>query len=478
MTRSRAPRRPDAPRLRLSLLTVAATALALGATAVAPTPARAAAADDIRINEVVTTGDVDDSIELYNKGAASVDLSGWILKDDNKSNQYRIAAGTTLAAGGFVAFDVHAAFGLGSSDQARLYLADGSTLVDSFGWDKHSDPSWSRCPDGTGAFAQAPALTLGAANSCGTGGGSTPAAWPGGSAVTTADASGVFGSDLSGLYQEGAVMWAAQNNGTLWRLVSDGAGGWKPDSAGGWGTGRKLRFPSGSGAPDSEGVTVTGAGSSAGVFVSSERNADASGTSRLSVLRYDVGGTGSTLTAAKEWNLTPDLPSVGSNLGLEAVTWVPDATLTGAGFKDASTGAAYDPGRYPAHSGGVFFVGVEGTGLIHGYVLADSGAFTRVASFGSGMAGVMELQWEPQAARLWVVCDDTCGGQHRTMRVGQDGAFATAAVYNRPGGMPDLNNEGFAVAGAGECAGGVKPVYWSDDGNTGSHALRRGTLAC
>lgn len=474
MTRARAPRLRRA--LRLCLVAVATAALAAGATALSP--AQAAATDDIRINEVVTTGDVDDSIELYNKGTSAVDLSGWILRDDNKSSRYTIASGTELPAGGFVAFDVHDAFGLGSDDMARLYLADGTTLVDSFAWDEHSDPSWSRCPDGTGAFARAGTVTLGAANSCGAGGGATPTAWPGGSSVATADAANVFGSDLSGLYQEGGVMWAARNDGTLWRLVPDGSGGWTPDTAGGWAAGRSLRFPGGSGTPDSEGVTVTGSGSSAGVFVSSERDAAASGTSRLSVLRYDVGGTGTALTAAKEWNLTPDLPPVGANLGLEAVTWVPDGALTSAGFKDSSTGAAYDPGRYPAHSGGVFFVGVEGTGMIHGYVLADSGAFTRVASFSGGMSAVMELQWEPQASRLWVVCDDTCAGQTRTMAVGSAGSFTTTAIHDRPAGMADLNNEGFSVAGAGECAGGVKPVYWSDDGNTGGHALRRGTLSC
>jgi hypothetical protein len=47
----------------------------------------------------------------------------------------------------------------------------------------------------------------------------------------------------------------------------------------------------------------------------------------------------------------------------------------------------------------VFFVGVEGTGMIYGCVRQDSGAFTRIASLSSGTSGVMELQWEPQAAR-------------------------------------------------------------------------------
>ncbi|MFE0512435.1 lamin tail domain-containing protein [Streptomyces sp. NPDC058964] len=462
--------------LRRLLVAVAGPTLAVSALSVSP--AHAAPADDIRINEVVTTGNVNDSIELYNKGTTTVDISGWILKDDNNSSKYKIASGTTLAPGAFRAFDVHGSFGLGSADMARLYLADGTTPVDSFSWSAHSDPSWSRCPDGTGDFGKAQP-TLGGPNDCGTsGGGIVPIAWPGSGSVTTADASNVFGTDLSGLYQEGGVMWGAQNSGRLWRLVPNGSVGWKPDTANGWTFGKTLRFPGGSGTPDSEGVTVAGAGSAGGVFVASERDADASATSRLSVLRYDVSGTAATLTATKEWNLTSDLPSVGSNLGLEGITWVPDASLTAAGFKDESTGTAYDPNRYGAHTGGVFLVGVEGTGMIYGYVLQDTGTFTRVASISSGMAGVMELQWEPQASRLWAVCDDTCSGQHRTMQVNASGAFATTAIYNRPTGMANLNNEGFSVAGADECVGGSKPVYWADDSNDSGHALREGTITC
>ncbi|MFI9230176.1 lamin tail domain-containing protein [Streptomyces rimosus] len=468
MTAIRTRRRPRA----LALLTAGAAL----AGALVASPAGAAPAGDIRINEVVTTGDVEDSVELYNKGAATVDISGWILKDDKDGSKYKIAPGTTLAAGAFRAFDVHDAFGLGADDKARLYLPDGKTLVDSFSWSKHSGPSWSRCPDGTGAFKAVP-MTLGASNDCG-GDGTTPVPWPGSNSVTNADASNVFGEDLSGLYQDGNIMWGAQNSGKLWRLVRNGSGGWTPDTSSGWRSGKTLRFPGGSGHPDSEGVTVTGNGSADGVFVASERDGDASGTSRLSVLKYDVSGTGSALTAVKEWNLTSDLPPVGSNLGFEGITWVPDTYLTQAAFKDASTGAAYDPARYGAHSGGVFFAGVEGTGTIYGYVLQDSGAFTRVASVNSGMRGVMELQWEPRAARLWAVCDDTCGGQHRTLQVDKAGAFTTTAVYNRPAGMPNYNNEGFALAGADECIAGSKPVYWADDANDDGHALRKGSITC
>ncbi|MFF0559676.1 lamin tail domain-containing protein [Streptomyces sp. NPDC004266] len=475
--RARRGRRHLALFRRASLRLVVAGSTTVAAVSALVSTAQAAPADDIRINEVVTTGSVNDSIELFNKGAAAVDISGWVLRDDNNSSKFTVPSGTTLGPGAVRAFDVSASFGLGSADKARLYLPGGSTLVDSFTWTSHSAPSWSRCPDGTGAFGQT-ALTLGALNSCG-GSGTAPEAWPGGGSVATADGSDVFGPDLSGLYEEGSVMWGAQNSGTLWRLVRDGSGGWRPDTANGWASGKTLRFPNGTGAPDSEAVTLTAAGAAGGAYVASERNGDASGTSRLSVLRYDVTtGTGTTLTATKEWNLTAGLPAVGSNAGFEAITWIPDATLTAAGFKDESTGTAYAPNRFGAHTGGVFFVGVEGTGSVYGYVLEDGGTATRVATISSGMAGVMELQWEPQAARLWLVCDDTCSGRHRTLKIGTDGVFAPAAVYNRPAGMADLNNEGFTLAAADECAGGTKPVYWADDSNTSGHAIRRGTITC
>lgn len=76
-----------------------------------------------------------------------------------------------------------------------------------------------------------------------------------------------------------------------------------------------------------------------------------------------------------------------ANLGFEGITWIPDSSLTAAGFVDAATGMPYDPSGYGSHTGGVFFVGVEGTGMIYGYVLQDSGAFTRVAAISSGDDG-------------------------------------------------------------------------------------------
>ena len=64
---------------------------------------------------------------------------------------------------------------------------------------------------------------------------------------------------------------------------------------------------------------------------------------------------------------------------------VPDSYLTGSGFRDQATGAAYDPKTYANHGSGLFFVGVEQNGMVYAYALDQtSNAYTRVASFASG----------------------------------------------------------------------------------------------
>jgi hypothetical protein len=96
---------------------------------------------------------------------------------------------------------------------------------------------------------------------------------------------------------------------------------------------------------------------------------------------------------------------------------------------------------------------------IHHDLLRGSGAFTKVATISSGMSGVMELQWELQASRLWVVCDDTCSGQHRTMQVDATGAFALPAVYPPPQRHAQLQQRGLLPGRRGRVRAGSKPVY-------------------
>jgi len=241
-----------------------------------------------------------------------------------------------------------------------------------------------------------------------------------------------------------------------------------------------LLYPDGTGAPDSEGVTFTASGPSGGVYVATERDNNVSGISRTTVLRFDPSGAGAALTATHEWNLTADLPPVGPNLGLEAIAWIPDTFLVSRSFFDESKGRAYNPADYQNHGAGLFFVGLEANGMIYGYALDHvGGGFTRIATIATGFSGVMDLQFDRELNDLWAICDDTCQGRSAVLRIdAATGKFTVARRFERPGQMPNLNNEGFAFAPLAECVNNNRPAFWTDDSETAGHAIRRGTVTC
>lgn len=447
-----------------------------------------AVASPIRLNEVESSdGAPGDWVEFYNTGAASSDLSGYLFRDSNNANTYTLPAGTVVAAGAyFVLEQAQFGFQLDGVDSARLLTPSGSVVVDSRAWLEHSSATYGRCPNGSGAFTTTLAPTKGAANSC-----PSYAAWSGGAAVQTADAAAFFGENMSGLaFEKGAnggpdVLWAVRNGPeTLFRLLWDATNQiWSPDSANGWSTGKQMRYPGGAGdatsRPDSEGLTYTSLGSSDGIYVATERNNGASGVSRPAILRVDPTSAGSELVATDEWVLTNDLPALGANLGPEAITWIPDAFLLARGFIDERTSAAYQPGNYPGHGSGLFFVGIEASGFIYAYALQPGGVFARIGTIDSGFPGIMELAFDRELQDLWAVCDNTCAGRTHLLRVEPStGKFVVTQRYDRPGGMPNLNNEGFTVTTQADCVNGRKPAYWADDAQTDGHALRSGTVPC
>lgn len=309
--------------------------------------------------------------------------------------------------------------------------------------------------------------------------------WPGAATVQNAS-SFVFGSNLSGLVAEpsgtGApgVLWAVRNGpGTLFRLVWNGTV-WAPDATNDWAAGKGVRYADGTGDPDAEGVAFTDAGPAGGIFVATERNNAVSNVSRPMILRVNPGAAGTTLSATAEWDLTADLPPLGANLGPEAITWVPDSYLVARGFRDEKLGKLYDPADHPGHGTGLFFVGVEANGTVYAYALNQAGGtYTRVATIATGWSTVMELQFDRDLLDLWAVCDNTCNGQHKVLRIDPaTGTFGVAATFERPAGMPNLNNEGFALGSSAECVADRKPVYWADDGETGGVSIRSGNLPC
>jgi hypothetical protein len=460
------------------------------------------------VNEVESSGGTPgDWIELYNAGASAVDLSGWIVRDNDDTHTSTIPANTVVAPGAYYIVEETAlGFGLGSPDAARLFNP-GGTLVDSYNWTPHATTTYGRCPNGSGAFSTTGAPTKGAANDCsppGTGGsggagtGGTGGAggiafspWSGGNEVTAVDLPTAFTSNLSGLtYQPAisaapAVLWALQNGPSLLHRMEWNGASWVDSAADGWSAGKTLVYPSGTGGPDSEGVTKVEWDSPA-IYVATERDNTANTVSRLSVLRYDSSAAGTTLTATHEWNLTADLPAVGANLGLEAITWVPDSYLVANGFLDESRNQPFDPALYPGHGTGIFFVGVEATGNVYAYALDHvGGGFTRLATFSSGLAGVMGMEFDRDVGRLWTTCDNTCNNRSTLFSVEtaaaspSRGKFSLRGGFEPPSGIPaSMNNEGVAIAPESECVAGRKPFFWSDDSDTGGNSLRQGTVAC
>jgi hypothetical protein len=451
----------------------------------------------VKINEVESSGGTPgDWIELYNPSGRAIDLSGYILKDSIDTHIYTIATGTTIAPGQFLAFDVDTTtggknnFGLGGNDMARFFTPDG-VLLDSYQWTSAAATTYGRCPDGTGAFVTTASSTKNAKNDCGT---TTPtgpvaSAWPGSNTVNIVDDSAFFGTNLSGLEYETLspnVMWAVKNGpSTLYRLIFNGSV-WTPDPSNGWGTGKQLRYTDGTGDPDAEGVTISMGGSATGVYVSTERNNSNSGVSRPAVLRFDVSSTDAELRPTNDWNLSADFPGIGANLGLEGVTFVPDAYLTANGFFDEHMGHAYNPAEYPNHAGGLFFVALEQTGGIFAYALDHSGNnFQRVSAITTTFtAGVMDLHFDRELNYLFAICDDTCGGLLSTWEIDTNASSATKGhfvmtnLFNRPSGMGNFNNEGFTVKPLSLCVGGQRDAYWSDDTGDAGHSIRQATLPC
>lgn len=442
----------------------------------------------IVINEVESSGGTPgDWVEIANVGGSTADLTGYVFKDNDDTHGYVIASGTTLAAGARMVIDEASfAFGLGAADSARLFDPMGA-LVDSYAWTTHAAVTYGRCPDGTGAMSPTASATKGTTNECGMGASLAP--WPTNDATVVVDAANTFGVNLSDLAVRPAsgpdpmLIWSVQNSPSrLFRLVEN-ASLWEP-SAADWAGGKLLVYPSGVGSPDAEGVTLTELASSA-IYVATERDNDVSGTSRLSVLRFDTSASGSALTATHEWNLTAQFPAVAANSGFEAIAWVPDDYLVAKGFYDELAGHAYDPAAYAGHGTGVFFVALEGGGNLYAYALDHgSSAAQRVATVDSGLPAVMALTFDPDVGSLLTHCDQACNNRSSVLSVDTTlgsptkGRFIVRGAYEAPTSLGNYAYEGMVVAPEATCALGTKAVYFADDAQTGGHAIRRTTVPC
>ncbi|MDI6023214.1 lamin tail domain-containing protein [Leucobacter sp. UT-8R-CII-1-4] len=479
---------------------------------------------NIKINEV-TSANIEpytDAYELYNSGDTDIDISAWLQSDNGHApaaltlaDQSAVPAGTVVPAGGFLVLRSNQGLSAGG-DSVNLYLADGTTLVDSVTYGKQdAEPgSWSSCGDGTGRWLHTESDSWGESNASACSGriidsseGSTvpcqtqpPSdlaeeiaggiSWPGSQKWYTSDNqcqfdSAVSGQDVSGLDIDPSapdVMWAVKNKSHLYRLVKENDR-WIKDPSGGWAEGKQIVFPNGGGQPDSEGITV---GPDGYLYITTERDNTNKKVVLDSVLRYDPNEASTVLHPTNQWDLTADFdgvlstaPGPDSNLGFEGITWVPDEFLTDGGFIDENTGEAYDPARYPGHGTGVFFLALEKNGHLYAYTLNNiDGGFQRIATIDTGMPLIAEAQWDFDNNRMWAVGDDSVGGSATLMKLDASGKFAIDRVYNRPSELANLNLEGFAITPDSTCVNGVKEVIRADDGNNGGHSLWSGTVNC
>ncbi len=495
---------------------------------------------DIVINEVTSDNDgigfapvpgIRDAVELYNTGSHTVDVTGWKQTDSGAASSATDFTGalyvggvlaTAIPAGGFGVFQSTKGLGSGG-DAVKIYTPDG-TLVDQIEWTAgqagydetvnadHAYRSLARCLDGEETWLEVTTASFGASNdaACATGvppltGGSGPeapcqtedsgtapgtvpagaVAWPGSATPVTIDALCAWvttesGQDLSGLAfdpNDPNVLYAVKNKSHVWRLVDSG-GSWVKDTANGWADGKDIRFPGGTGLPDSEGIAV---GPDGALYITTERDNAASNVPLDSILRFDPTTPATTLSATDQWVLTADLgfaPSdaADANLGFEGVAYVPDSFLTSAGFR-TDAGALYDPADYPGKvAGGLFFGAVEKTGHLRAYVLNADHSYVRLADVASGLVGIMDASFDADLGGIWAHCDNTCGNATTLLGIGSDGRFAVERTFARPTGLPNYNLEGFAVAPASTAVDGMRQVLWADDGNRFGHSLWAGTL--
>jgi hypothetical protein len=341
---------------------------------------------------------------------------------------------------------------------------------------------------GAGATGGSSGGSVGAAAGAG---GLTLEPWPGGSEVVVVDVAEQFAGNLSGMiYQSESassapVMWGVSNiPGRLYRLLRDGSTSFVSDESSGWPSGKLLQYPGGVGEADAESVTMAES-SADGLYVVAEHDNIDPSTSRLSILRYDPAAAGSALSATHEWDVTPALPVLAANLGLEAVTWVPDSYLIERSLFDEAAGATYDPESYPGHGAGVFLVGVEQSGMVYGFVLNhDDESFSLVTRFQAPFAGVMGLEMDRDLGQLWVYCDEACGNQAGVFDVDAEpgseapGRFSLRGLFAHPTGLPDTNHEGIALAPESECEAGSKSFFWADDNDTDGYSIRQGSVRC
>ncbi len=129
-----------------------------------PSPLRS-----VMLNEILAHTDPPDvdSIELYNHGNTSVDLSGCTLSDDAVLDKFVIPTNTIIPARGFVYFtQAQLGFGLSAAGESIYFKnPDASRVLDALAYDaQRNGISYGRYPDGSSQWYPLSAKSFGTNN--------------------------------------------------------------------------------------------------------------------------------------------------------------------------------------------------------------------------------------------------------------------------------------------------------------------------
>jgi len=108
-------------------------------------------------------GEFDDWIELFNKSAATIDLSGFYLSDNHKKpSKWQFPQGTVIVGKGYLIIwadgdstqvGLHTNFKLSSSGEEAVLTKPDLQVIDKISFPAATQElSYSRVPNGTGAF--------------------------------------------------------------------------------------------------------------------------------------------------------------------------------------------------------------------------------------------------------------------------------------------------------------------------------------
>jgi hypothetical protein len=118
----------------------------------------------VNINTVTDqNGEFDDWIELYNRSAKPVDLTGFYLTDNkNIRNKWKFPSGTEISGNAFLIIwadgdtlqnGLHTNFKLSSAGEKLLFLNPEMLIIDEVRYPAQTLAlTYSRKPDGTGSF--------------------------------------------------------------------------------------------------------------------------------------------------------------------------------------------------------------------------------------------------------------------------------------------------------------------------------------